>query len=196
LQVGCKRQESCTPSLLPSPCRCRLLCHPPPRWVLCSPPLYMSSAAVSGPPLVRSSTPLLSSCCPPSDCPPLSTPALSDRPALSTVASRYVVHRPIALQSVLRPPPLLMSFAAQPPCIARHLLVSCSPPSLLSRCSPPACLVSSTAPSRRAIHCPLTPNLLYLNLIVEFSLSLSLLPHHCPSQNSKMKNLAIWSKMI
>jgi hypothetical protein len=106
---------------------------------------------------------------------------LSDCPALSNLASRSIVHRPITLQSVLSPPPLVMSFAAQLPCIAHHLLVSPAPSSLLSNCLPPACLASSTIPSHCVIHCPLTPNILYLNLIISFLL---LCPHclltiHC-----------------
>ncbi len=84
----------------------------------------------------------------------------------------------------IRPPPLVMSFAAQSPRIARHLLVSHSPSSPLSRCLLPACLASSTAPSCCVIHCLLTPNILYLNLIVAFPLSLSPPPCHLHRRGS------------
>jgi hypothetical protein len=111
--------------------------------------------AVLGPLPVGSFTPLLSSCCPPFDRPTLYTPTLSDCPMSSTLTSCCVDHRPIALQSVLHPPSLVMLFATHSPCITRHLLVSCSPPSILLRCPPPACLASSTASSCHVIHCPL-----------------------------------------
>jgi hypothetical protein len=145
--------------------------------------IVMSSATVLGPllpstqrvvrRLVGSSTPLLSLSCPLSDHPVSSTPALSDRPASSTLASCCVVHRSIALRSVLCHPPLVVTFAAQLPQSARHPLVSRSPSSLLSHCPPAACIVSSTAPSCRDLHCPLTPHILYLDLIVAFPLLLS-----------------------
>jgi hypothetical protein len=121
---------------------------------------------------VGSST-LLSLSCQPPNCLASSTPALSDCPASSTFASHCVIHHPITLQSVVCPSPLVVSFAAQSPCIACHPLVSHSPPSLLSRCPPPACLASSTAPSCGVIQYPLTPHILYLGLIVAFPLLLS-----------------------
>jgi hypothetical protein len=69
---------------------------------------------------VGSSTPLLSLSCPPSNCPASSTPALSDHPALSTLASCCVVHRPITFQSVLCPPPLYGRYGLNSRDPARH----------------------------------------------------------------------------
>ncbi len=134
-------------------------CHPPPCWVLHPSSLFVLT---------------------PSDHTTSSTPASSNRPALSTHVSCCVVQHPIPLQCVLHPTPLVILFAAQSPCIACHPLISVSPPSLLLRCPPPACLMSSTAPSFHVIHCPLTPHILYLDLIVSFPLLLSPLHCNCP----------------
>jgi hypothetical protein len=118
--------------------------------------IVVSSAAALGPLLsssqcvvrrhVGSFIPLLSLCPPQFDCPTLSTPTSCNRPMSSTLASCCVIHHPITLQSVLHPPPLVVRFAAQSPCITCHPLVSCSLPSLLFHCPPPACLASSTSP--------------------------------------------------
>jgi hypothetical protein len=108
-------------------------------------PLLPSAQCVLHP-CVRSSTPFLSLSLPLSDCPTSSTSALSDCPASSTLASHCVVHCPIALRSVLCPPPLVVLFTAQLLCIACHPLVSYPPP--------PSCCV---VPHLLALHCPPPP---------------------------------------
>ena len=93
-------------------------------------PLVPSShvlfATMSDPPPVETSTPLLSLSHPLSNCPTSSTPAFTNCPALSTLASPCVIHCPIAFRSVLHPTPLAVLFAARSPHITCHLLVSYS----------------------------------------------------------------------
>ncbi len=98
---------------------------------------------------VGPSTPFLSFCCPPFYPPALSSPALSDCPTFFTLASWCVIHHPIALQSVLRLPPLVVSFTTQLPCIAYHPLISHSPP-------PPSCCIVC-CPLVCIVHHPLLP---------------------------------------
>ncbi len=119
---------------------------------------------------------------------------MSSTVRLPRVVHSRLVRLPCVLYSCLslcHPPPHHFAKCPLPPSsfcvVCRPIALHCLPstclsslPCLLSRCLPPACLASSTSPSRHVIHCPLTPHILYLNLIVAFPLSLFPPPDHHP----------------